>query len=251
MNGCSEVVMNAVSRETASLYPAYYEDPSKKHTLYEYCMLVDRAVRELGGEFCGVKIGNDTKNISVTIQTDNFDVYPRTSPFTIIADKASSITFTSGPSDDLLFITITFPGIWVTGIPERSEKGTERPKGDNPSDNTDEKEKSDEILHEISDRFKAYVTQTTVVNPLMLKEFTKAYNLAKWAFPKATVSYGLYKPLKTAGYISVTGKRISLGRPNETLIRIKDLADSFGVTPYKDGSVQLLFAFRDIMISMN
>lgn len=243
MPECMKQVMRAVEKKTAAVYPHRFEDPSKKRELEKCCRLIDSMIEGLDGTFCGVKIEDETLDIAIKIECDDFQ-FANDSVFLNAIDKASSITFTSGPSDDLLFITVTLPGVWVIGTAEHGEKSVKQPEDD-------EREWNDEASLEIVDRFKAYATQAIAVNPLRLKEFIKAYNLAKWAFSKATVSYGLYKPLKTAGYISVTGKRISLGRPNETLIRIKDLADSFGVTPYKDGSVQLLFAFRDIMISIN
>lgn len=89
--------------------------------------------------------------------------------------------------------------------------------------------------------------KTKVVNPKQCQLVIEAYKvLAKMlANTKAQVSYKLFEPAKTMGYIEVLCSKIVL-RDVKTFVALSKLASNIEVYPRTDNKVQINIAFHRV-----
>ncbi len=91
-----------------------------------------------------------------------------------------------------------------------------------------------------------------MVNPSRVKLVLYLYKALKSVF-KGTgveVSYKMYEPIKSMGYVIVEGKNISFKDP-KVFFEAVELCDNFDVCPRTDGTVEINFTFHGLTTTID
>lgn len=107
----------------------------------------------------------------------------------------------------------------------------------------------DSIVSTVGESLAAEEIKPTIVNIYKMQQIMYTYKVMKYLakdMKGVKVSYELYKPFKSVGYIRVVGKDIVFRRP-DWFMKAVSLANNFEAYPKTDGTVQLNFTFHGLL----
>ncbi len=116
----------------------------------------------------------------------------------------------------------------------------------------EEQEAFDDYIKTFGDELLAEEMKDAMVNPSKVGLVLYFYKTLKSAV-KGTgvkVSYKMYEPIRSMGYVIVTGKNISF-KDQKAFFEVVKLCDNFDVCPKTDGTVEMNFTVHDLTISID
>ncbi|NLC72450.1 MAG: hypothetical protein GX684_01555 [Ruminococcaceae bacterium] len=102
----------------------------------------------------------------------------------------------------------------------------------------------DEFILEMAKMMQAYDSMPAVVVPQKLASVLETQSIVKRIFSERDVliSCNLYEPYKSCGAVTLEGKKLNFGSPEE-FMRAFDLCDNFEAFPLLNGNIQANFGF--------
>jgi hypothetical protein len=105
----------------------------------------------------------------------------------------------------------------------------------------------DEIINNMKEDLIREETETTIINPVRIKQFQFAYAALQYIMKDQNVrlSYKMYEPFKTMGSVTVEGKVLEFCKP-EWFARIAEFASNTEVYPLAKNAVRMTFTFHGL-----
>lgn len=106
----------------------------------------------------------------------------------------------------------------------------------------------DSIVTTVGDTVADNDRRTSFVNVYKIQQVLYVYKVMKYLTKGQSgvkISYELYKPFNSMGYVSVIGKKIVFRKP-EWFMKAVELSNNFEVYPKTNGTVQMNFTFHGL-----
>lgn len=106
----------------------------------------------------------------------------------------------------------------------------------------------DSIVTTVGDAVADNDRKTSFVNVYKIQQVLYVYKVMKYLTKGQSgvkISYELYKPFNSMGYVSVIGKKIVFRKP-EWFMKAVELSNNFEVYPKTNGTVQMNFTFHGL-----
>lgn len=115
------------------------------------------------------------------------------------------------------------------------------------SSDVEVEEMLESIIFAVGEEAKVQDMETQMVNPYRVQEILYTYKVLKYLTKgsDAKVTYQLYRPYKSMGYVSVVGKNLPL-KNMRWFLKAVELSSNFEVYPKTNGTVQMNFTFHGL-----